>query len=79
MKYRFTIEIKPCVNFDTHSAEVYVIDDGYDGCGRYHQVRYVVRQKQAAEAAAEAYCSALAEELKDVVRQKLASLSNAKP
>ena len=80
MTYQFEINIRPCVNHHTKSAEVYVTDHTYDGAGS----GIVVRQKHIAsvddpELTAESFCANLHKKVCEFIRKELESLSNAKP
>jgi len=82
--YRYTIEIKPAVNYHTKAAEVYVVDHTCDGCSGNG---IVVNQKhigffntlQEAEVAAEKLCNDLHKKLKDICIEELKTLKNAEP
>jgi len=81
--YRYTIEIRPAVNYHTKAAEVAVTDHTYDGKGK----GIVVEQKhigvfntlQEAENAAEKLCNDLHKKLKDVCVAELETLKYAEP
>ena len=79
MTYKFQISIKPCVNFSTHAAELYVVDDTSN--------QPLVKQKHLgnfatndeAEVAAEKFCTELHAKLCVFVQDETRSLPNAKP
>ena len=83
MTYQFAIQVKPCVNFHTHAAEVSATDHTYDGSSK----GIIVRQKHIqscpdndlAEQVAEEFCTKLHEKLKALVIEELSRLRNALP
>lgn len=83
MKYRYQIEIKAVVNSSTCAAELYVVNEEYDGFGK----GIVVHQKHIgnfptygqAEDEAGKYCENLRKELEKHVKMLTKNLPAAKP
>lgn len=85
MTYQFQINIKPCVNFVTHAAEVSVTDHNYQGGEGSKGI--VVRQKHIsrapdndlAEQVAEQFCADLQAKVVALCQTELSKLRNALP
>lgn len=80
MRYKFSIEIHPGVNFHTKAAEVYVCDDS-------EKRQIIVQQKhiqtcattEEAEKVAEEWCANMHRLLSETCKSYCKSLKNAEP
>jgi len=78
MKYSFEVIIRPCVNFSSNSAELFVTDEDRKPIVRQKHLRSFATAAEA-EQHAEMVCSELKKELIRFITESCSGFANAKP